>query len=85
MFLSAATRFLETNSVEKAKQHVKELYVTAYLADWVYWPFFQAINFYFVPPSLRITYLSVTTLAWNAFLCYLDLSDVSFALYLNFL
>ena len=32
---------------------------------------FQIVNFYFVPPSLRVTYVCLVTFGWTVFLSYM--------------
>ncbi|CAM9660380.1 unnamed protein product, partial [Chrysoparadoxa australica] len=34
-------------------------------ANWKLWPFANALNFWFVPPNLRVLFSNVVALAWN--------------------
>lgn len=70
---SAYNGFLETRDMAGAVENWKRLFVTAYTADLAYWTVFQSVNFYLVPSRYRITYISVVTVVWNTFLCFLDL------------
>ena len=38
--------------------------------DLCVWPAAQLFNFYFVPPQLRVLYVSSVTFGWSTFLAY---------------
>ena len=39
--------------------------------DWKLWPTAQAINFFFVPAKLRVTYVNSVTFVWTVYLSYM--------------
>ena len=39
--------------------------------DWKLWPTAQAINFFFVPTKLRVTYVNSVTFIWTVYLSYM--------------
>lgn len=48
--------------------HTKAVYWQTLLADYMFWPPLQLINFSFVPVRYQFLYVNVATLGWNAFL-----------------
>jgi len=72
-YFFTASRTVETGSLKEGIEYTKQILPTAYLADCLYWPLLQAINFRFVPAKYRVTYNASVTLLWNVFLCYLHL------------
>lgn len=39
------------------------------LANWRVWPVINYINFRLIPTSLRVLFMNVASVAWNAFFC----------------
>ena len=39
--------------------------------DWKVWPAAQVLNFYYVPPQLRVTYVASVTFLWTVYLSYM--------------
>ncbi|XP_040570757.1 mpv17-like protein [Lepeophtheirus salmonis] len=47
----------------------KEKFLTTFVCDCLYWIPVQAFNFKFVPSSLRVVYLAISTFIWFNVLC----------------
>lgn len=62
--------FMEGRTIKESKKEIKEKFVEVYIADCSLWPAAQSINFYLVPPHLRVTYINFVNLTWNIFLSY---------------
>jgi len=73
LYFFTASRTMETRSIKEGIHYMKEVLPTVYVADCIYWPLLQAINFRFVPARYRVTYNASVTLLWNVFLCYLHI------------
>jgi Mpv17 / PMP22 family len=39
------------------------------MANWRVWPVINYINFRLIPRSLRVLFMNVASVAWNAFFC----------------
>lgn len=62
---------LEGKSTREGADEVKAKFWTVYLMDWCIWPPAQFINFFFLPPSVRVVYVSGITLVWNTILSWM--------------
>ncbi|XP_071491931.1 mpv17-like protein 2 [Diadema antillarum] len=68
-FLGLGT--LDGKPLDKSVDLVKDKFVTVYMCDLCCWPAIQWINFYYLPPHLRVIYINVVTLAWDTFMSYI--------------
>lgn len=62
--------------IEKTTQEFKDKFLTVYTADWLFWPFAQFVNFYYLHPKYRVLYVNFITMIYNVFLSYVKHSDV---------
>ncbi|XP_004482081.2 mpv17-like protein 2 [Dasypus novemcinctus] len=62
---------LEGQTMQESCQELGDKFWELYKADWCVWPPAQLLNFLFVPPPLRVTYVSGVTLCWDTYLSYL--------------
>jgi len=60
------------NIVPKLKQDLPE----AVKVNWMLWVPAQAINFWFVPPNLRVLAVNVVALAWNVYMSFQSHKEV---------
>ncbi|XP_033111668.1 mpv17-like protein 2 isoform X2 [Anneissia japonica] len=63
---------LEGKPLSENIENFKCKFPTLYLMDWCFWPAVQAINFTFIPSYLRVTYVNIITLGWDAVLSYVQ-------------
>jgi hypothetical protein len=66
-----ATGFLEGHTVQQSWQELRSKFLTVYLVDWLFWPAAQTINFFFLPPHLRVIYIGASALVYNSFLSFM--------------
>lgn len=62
---------LEGKRDEDLFTELKQKGITTFILDCCYWLPIQYLNFKFVPPWLRVTYIGVTTFIWLNILCYI--------------
>lgn len=62
---------LEGKRGEALTDELKQKGLKTFLLDCCYWLPVQYLNFKFVPPWLRVTYIGVTTFIWLNILCYI--------------
>lgn len=62
---------LEGKSFKESMDELREKFLIMYLIEWVVWPPAQAINFYVLPPHLRVVYVNMLVLIWDCFLSYM--------------
>ena len=62
--------YLEYRNWQQATNEVKVKFPPVYLADCAFWIPVQAVNFAYVPPTLRVLYVGVMSFIWLNFLCF---------------
>lgn len=62
---------LEGHSWSKSFKELNDKFVATFILDLAIWPAAQALNFYYVPPPLRLMYLNGVYLIWSVILSYL--------------
>lgn len=61
--------FLITSELkEKSSNKNANTYKDALLANYTVWPWLQLINFSFVPLTLRVPFIGLASIGWNAYL-----------------
>lgn len=70
-FLSSMA-VLEGGSVQ---DKLDKNYKSALTANWMVWPFVQAVNFTFVPLDHRVLFVNVISIGWNCYLSFLNSSS----------
>ena len=70
MFLFLSSMAIMEGSDPKAK--LEKSYWEGLKANYMVWPFVQAINFKFVPLEHRVLVVNIVSLGWNCFLSYLN-------------
>lgn len=62
---------LEGHSWTESFGELKNKFLVTFMLDLVVWPAAQALNFYYVPPALRLMYLNGVYFVWSIILSYL--------------
>ena len=62
--------YLEYRNWKQAQNEVIVKFPPVYLADCAFWIPVQAVNFAYVPPTLRVLYIGVMSFIWLNFLCF---------------
>jgi hypothetical protein len=55
-------------TMEECNDDMRHKFIPTYATDCAVWPLLQMINFTLVPQHLRVLYVNVCNIAWNAFL-----------------
>ncbi|XP_038067881.1 mpv17-like protein 2 isoform X2 [Patiria miniata] len=63
---------LEGKTLAESVDVLKKKFLTVYMVDILVWPPIQAINFFLVPPQLRVIYVNVFILLWDVFLSFMN-------------
>ncbi|XP_033636457.1 mpv17-like protein 2 isoform X2 [Asterias rubens] len=63
---------LEGKTWAESVNVLKKKFLTVYMVDICVWPPVQAVNFFFVPPNLRVIYVNVFILLWDVFLSFIN-------------
>ncbi|XP_022097145.1 mpv17-like protein 2 isoform X2 [Acanthaster planci] len=63
---------LEGKTLADSIDVLKKKFLTVYMVDIAVWPPVQAINFFLVPPQLRVIYVNVFILLWDVFLSFMN-------------
>lgn len=66
---------LEGHSWTESFSELKNKFLVTFMLDLVVWPAAQALNFYYVPPALRLMYLNGVYFVWSIILSYLKHND----------
>lgn len=66
---------LEGKVMKDSLQEFKQKFPVMYLVECLLWPPAQAINFYLLPPHLRVFYVNMLILLWDCFLSYMKYRD----------
>lgn len=61
---------LDGRPLSDAKKEVRELLWPTLKANWTIWPAAQLINFNFVPPQMRVLFVSTIALFWNSYISF---------------
>ncbi|XP_004931938.1 mpv17-like protein 2 [Bombyx mori] len=66
---------LEKKSLEKCNEEITKKFKYVYLADCLFWPPVQYINFYYLPTQYRVVYVNLATMVFNVFMSYMKHYD----------
>lgn len=69
---------LEGKGSKEIAIDMKTLFLPTYLLEWVVWPAAQALNFYVVPPQMRVLYVNSVLLVWAVILSYIKHKSITF-------
>uniref|UniRef100_A0A8C4R4H8 Mpv17-like protein 2 n=1 Tax=Eptatretus burgeri TaxID=7764 RepID=A0A8C4R4H8_EPTBU len=62
---------LDRQSFGESWKEIKQKFLTYILADWLFWPPVQTVNFLFVPAKFRVLGVCLSTIIFDTFLSYL--------------
>jgi len=68
---------LEGKSLALCVNELKEKFLFVFMIDCTFWPPLQVINFCFLPPHLRVLYVSSMVFFWDTFLSYAKHKDLN--------
>lgn len=55
-----------------AQAKIDKSYWETLKANWMVWPFIQAVNFKFVPLDFRVLAVNIVSIGWNSFLSVMN-------------
>lgn len=61
---------LRENALEYAQAKLQKNWASTLVTNWMIWPIFQLINFYFIPVQMRLLCVNTFSIGWNCFLSY---------------
>lgn len=61
---------------ENLFEEFNQKFLNAYLANQSFWIPAQTINFFFVPPHLRVVYVATMSFLWINVLCYIKRQEL---------
>ena len=56
---------------QKAIEDMSRVFLFTYVADVIFWPPLQAINFSYIPLRYQVLYMNSASCVWNIFLSYM--------------
>ncbi|KAH7027622.1 sym-1 [Microdochium trichocladiopsis] len=72
IMINVFLRSMATMEGVSAQEKVDKSYWDALKANWMIWPFVQAVNFKFVPLDYRVLAVNVVSIGWNCFLSIIN-------------
>ncbi len=66
----AFMNIITNKSYSDFKTDIREKYVPAIKANWMFWPGIMLMSFIYVPIIYRVLYLNVCGIAWNTYFSY---------------
>lgn len=70
LFFSSACA-LENKNFTEAYAELKQKFLYIYSVDWCVWPIVQYMNFRYLDPKYRVTYVNICTAFYNIFMSYM--------------
>jgi protein Mpv17 len=61
---------------KSVKEKIKNDLMQPVMFEWIFWTPFQMMNFWLIPPHLRVLYMNLIYIFWDTFLSYVANNDV---------